>query len=60
MILVVESLKIFALSLKGRIAWKPLPPKELAVIGVIEVFDDTVSPWLPNGDKNGRNTVVKT
>ena len=59
MILVVESLKIFALSLKGRIAWKPLPPKELAVIGVIEVFDDTVSPRLFDRNEYRRNAVEK-
>jgi hypothetical protein len=60
MMLVVEPLKILALTLESCIAWKPLPPKELTVIGVVEVFDDTVSPWLPNGDKNRCNTVVKT
>jgi len=60
MMLVMKPLKIFALSLKSRIAWKPLFPKELLAVRVVKAFNDTISPWLPDGNENGCNAVEKT
>jgi hypothetical protein len=59
MMLVMKPLKIFALSLKGRIAWKPLSPEELPAVSVVKAFNDAISPWFPDGDKNRCNTVEK-
>lgn len=60
MMLVMKPLKIFALSLKGRIAWKPLSSEELSVVGIVKAFNDGISPWFPDGDENRCNTVEKT
>ncbi len=60
MVLIVEPLEVFALPLKRRIARKPLPPKELPVIGVVEMLNNSVSPRLPNRDENGGNTIEET
>ena len=59
MMLVMKPLKIFALSLKGRIAWKPLSPEELPAVSVVKAFNDAISPWFPDGNKNRCNTVEK-
>jgi hypothetical protein len=42
-----------------HITVKPLPAKKLFVIGVVEVFDDTVAPRLANGNKYRFNTKMK-
>jgi len=55
----MKPLKIFALSRKSRIAWKPLSPKELPVVRVVKAFNDPISPWFPDGDENRGNTVEK-
>jgi hypothetical protein len=60
MMLIVEPLEVLALPLKRRIAWEPLPPKELPVIGVVEMFNNSVSPRLPNWDEDRGNTVEET
>jgi hypothetical protein len=59
MMLIMKPLKIFTLSLKGRIAWKPLSPKELLVVRVVKALNDAISPWFPDGNENGCNTVEK-
>ena len=59
MMLVMKPLKIFALSLKGRIAWKPLSPEKLPVVRVVKAFNDAISPWFPDGNENRCNTVEK-
>lgn len=43
-----------------HITVKPLPAKKLSVVGVVEVFDDTVAPGLANGNKYRLNTKMKT
>jgi len=58
--LVVKPLKMLALSLQGLITCEPLSAKELAVIGVVKVFNHPVSPGLPNRNKNRLDAVVKT
>jgi hypothetical protein len=56
---VVEALKVLCLPLERRITREPLPPEELAVIGVVEVFHDPVPPRLADGDENRGDTVVE-
>lgn len=46
MLLVVKLLKSFTLSFQIGITFKPLPTKELSVVGVVEVLDNTVAPRL--------------
>jgi hypothetical protein len=60
MMLIMEPLEVLALPLKRCIAREPLPSKKLPVIGVVEMLDNSVSPRLPNRDKNRGNTVEET
>ncbi len=60
MMLVMKPLKILALSLKGRVTWKPLSSEELPVVRVVKAFNDAVSPRFPYGNENRCNAVEKT
>jgi hypothetical protein len=55
----MEALKTLALSFNGCIAWEPLCPKELPVVGVVKVLNHSVSPRLSNGNKHRRNVEKK-
>lgn len=59
MMLVMKPLKIFALSLKSRIAWKPLSAEELPVVCIVKALNDAISPWFPDGNEHRCNTVEK-
>jgi hypothetical protein len=56
---VVKALKVFGLPLQCRVAREKLPPEELPVIGVVEVFHDPVAPRLACGDEDRGDAVVE-
>lgn len=56
---VVKTLKVLRLPLERRVAREPLPPEELAVIGVVEVLHDPVAPRLAYGDEDRGDAVVE-
>ena len=55
-----KPLKIPALLLENGVARKPLPSEKLLVVRVVEVFDDTVTPRLPDRDKDRVDAIGKT
>jgi hypothetical protein len=57
MMLVMKPLKVLALSLKGRVAWKPLSSEEFLIVRVVKAFNNAISPWLPDGNKNRSNAI---
>jgi hypothetical protein len=59
MVLIVKALEILALPFQSRVTWEPLPPVELFVIGVVETFDNAITPRFTNRDKDGGNPVIK-
>lgn len=60
MVPVVKTLKVFCLLLQRGITREPLPSKELAVIGIVEVFHDPVAPRLADGNEDRGDAVVET
>ena len=60
MMFIVKPLKIFTLPFQGAIAWKPLLPEKLFVVGVIETFNSTVSPRFANWNEYRLNAKMQT
>ena len=56
---VVKTLKVLCLPLERGVRGEPLPPEELAVIGVVEVFHDPVPPRLTDGNEDRGDAVVE-
>ncbi len=56
---VVKTLKVLRLPFQRRVAREKLPPEELPVIDVVEVFHDPVAPWLADGDEDRGDAVVE-
>jgi hypothetical protein len=56
---VVKTLKMFCLLLQRGIAREPLPPEELPIIRVVEVFDHPVAPGLADGNEYRSDTIVQ-
>jgi hypothetical protein len=54
---IVKTLKMFCLLLQGCIAREPLPPEELPVVRIVEVFDHPVAPGLADGNEDRRDTI---
>jgi len=42
------------------VAIEPLTAEKFPVVCIIEFFNHTIAPGLPNGDKDGLNTKVQT
>jgi len=57
MVLVVESLEVFALSFEIGVTGKPLPSEKLLVVSVVEAFDRPVAPGFPDGNEHWRDAV---
>ena len=56
---VVKTLKVLCLPLERGVRGEPLPPEELAVIGVVEVLHDPVAPRLAYVDEDRGDAVVE-
>jgi len=56
---VVKTLEVLCLPFQRGVRGEPLPPEELAVIGVVEVLHDPVPPRLADGDEDRGNAVVE-
>jgi hypothetical protein len=58
MLFIVKSLEIFTLLLQESITGKPLPAKEFSVVGIVKMFNNTITPRFSNGNKHWLNAVI--
>ena len=56
---VVKPLKVLCLPLQRGVRREPLPPEELPVIRVVEVFHHSVAPRLADGNEDRGDAVVE-